>query len=110
MIFLVLNENYMFPSWGLLRGLYGDCAGTVRGLYGGCGFIWLLLRTENTAAIDAATGEPWDPEASLLLRRLKVYRFTQHMDRPRVQIHFCAHCFAYFLKSQAEARAPPAPH
>ena len=50
------------------------------------------------AAINPDTGNPWDSEASMIMRRLKVYRFTQKVPKPRSQIPFCAHCFANFFK------------
>ena len=39
-----------------------------------------------------STGDPWDAKASMINRRLKVYRFTRCVAKPREQISFCAHC------------------
>ena len=56
---------------------------------------------EHGAQINQATGDPWDADASMLLRRLKVYRFTVRATKPQRQICFCARCFVQLLKSQA---------
>ena len=60
-----------------------------------------LERLEYYAQINPSTGDPWEANASMINRRLKVYRFTQRVAKPREQISFCAHCFAKFVKSQA---------
>ena len=54
------------------------------------------------AQIDPNTGNPWDTDASMVWRRLKVYKFFRKTPRPRGDtICFCGHCFARFLKAQA---------
>ena len=56
--------------------------------------------TDNVP-IDPATGLHWDADATMLLRRLKVYRFTQRMPKPAKKIPFCARCFAQYVQCQA---------
>ena len=56
---------------------------------------------EHAAQINQATGDPWDADASMVMRRLKVYRFTVRATKPQRQICFCACCFVQLLKSQA---------
>ena len=54
------------------------------------------------AQIDPNTGNPWDTDASMVWRRLKVYKFFRKTPIPRGDtICFCGHCFARFLKAQA---------
>ena len=64
---------------------------------------------EYYAQINPYTGDPWDADASMVMRRLKVYRFTQRVPKPRRQILFCAHCFAKLVKSQAAVWAAAHP-
>ena len=65
---------------------------------------------EYWAQINPQTGKPWDSDASMLVRRMKVYRFTEPTPS-NGQFPFCAHCFATYVKAQAAARpaAPAAP-
>lgn len=49
------------------------------------------------AADNPATGTPFDSDASMLYRRLKVYPFTQRIPKPPPKTPFCGHCFAYCL-------------
>ena len=60
---------------------------------------------ESSGEIDASTGKPWDSDASMLLRRLKVYRFTQRVPKPRRTIPYCGRCFSRLIKEQADAWA-----
>ena len=53
------------------------------------------------AEINPATNAPWDAEASMLMRRLKIYPFTQKIPKPRQHIPFCGHCFAHLVMTQA---------
>ena len=63
---------------------------------------------EYYAQINPATGNPWDTEASMITRRLKVFRFTRRMPKPP-KFPFCKHCFANFLKTQASTWAAHVP-
>ena len=56
---------------------------------------------EYYAEINPVTGDPWDANASMVRRRLKVYGFTTRVPKPREQISFCACCFAKFVQAQA---------
>ena len=62
---------------------------------------------ERYAQVNPQTGAPWDAEASMIMRRLKVYRFTQKVPGPPSKFPFCAHCFAKFIHEQAASWAPP---
>ena len=53
------------------------------------------------AQINPSTGAPWDANASMVNRRLKVYRFCHRVDKPRGQLPFCTRCFAELVTSQA---------
>ena len=55
--------------------------------------------------INPSTGAPWDTNASMVSRRLKVYKFCHRVDKPREQLKFCPHCFANLVQSQAAAWA-----
>ena len=57
------------------------------------------------AAIDARTGRPYDADASMLLRRLKIYRFTQRVRKPAQRFPFCACCFSRLVLQQGRAAA-----
>ena len=63
-----------------------------------------LERLESYAEINPETGDPWDADASMLLRRLKVYKFKQRTQKPKDKLKFCGHCFANLLINQARAR------
>lgn len=58
---------------------------------------------ESMAAVDAKTGRPYDADASMLLRRLRIYRFTKRMSKPPVKFPFCARCFSALVLNQASA-------
>ena len=58
---------------------------------------------EDNAQINIATGLPWDTDAAMILRRLKVYRFEQKMPKPAANFDFCGSCFARFLHGQSAA-------
>ena len=55
------------------------------------------------AADDPTTGRPKDAEASMLLRRLKIYSFTQRLPsvHNEPKIAFCGHCFSTLVLTQA---------
>lgn len=58
------------------------------------------LRADATA--DPRTGRPRDANASMVLRRLKVYHFTQQLQKPQRSIPYCAHCFAELVLAQRQ--------
>ena len=55
------------------------------------------------AADDPTTGRPKDAEASMLLRRLKIYSFTRRLPsvHNEPKIAFCGHCFSTLVLTQA---------
>ena len=63
-----------------------------------------LSRLEHAAQINPETGLPWNTDASMLLRRLKVFKFTTRVGKPERTVPFCKHCFATLLFAQAGAR------
>ena len=56
---------------------------------------------ESLAAVDEKTGRPYDADASMLLRRLKIYRFAKRVAKPACKFPFCASCFSKLLLQQA---------
>ena len=58
---------------------------------------------EKAAADNPRTGQPTDSDASMLLRRLKIYRFTVRLEAPAGQeaVPHCARCFAQLVLNQA---------
>ncbi len=56
---------------------------------------------ESYAQVDPATGVPWNADASMICRRLKVHRFPHRVQKPSSNFPFCRHCFANLLMSQA---------
>ena len=53
-----------------------------------------IEKLEEWAADDPQTGVPKSAEASMILRRLKVYRFERRIPKPPPKLPFCGHCFA----------------
>ena len=62
-----------------------------------------LSSLQYSAEINPATGQPWDTDASMLLRRLKVYEFHTRVPKPAAIFPFCAACFVRLLQGQAAA-------
>ena len=56
-----------------------------------------LLNLEAWAIDRPETGTPWDANASMLCRRLKVYHVTKRVPKPVSALQTCPHCFADFL-------------
>ena len=65
-----------------------------------------LAWLEQQAQVNPATGAPWDADAAMLWRRLKVYKFTAKLPKPPREIPFCGRCFAHFLDAQASLWTP----
>ena len=55
------------------------------------------------AAVDPTTGAPVDTNASMLLRRLRIYNFTRRISQPPANIPYCGRCFATFVYQHANA-------
>ncbi|CAK0841393.1 unnamed protein product [Prorocentrum cordatum] len=68
---------------------------------------------EAAAQPNPATGKPFDTEASMLMRRLKIFRFNVRQPKPAATLPHCPRCFARLVIGQATAyaaaAAPPAP-
>ena len=85
--------------------------------YGGTAPIFATGRLSDIQALadlaadNPATGNPFDSEASMLHRRLKVYPFTSQIAKPPAKTPFCGHCFAYFVlnKGRFPNQASPWP-
>ena len=53
--------------------------------------------------INPVTGAPYDTNASMVFRRLKVYKFRVRIVEPDQQIPYCPACLARLVLSQAGA-------
>ena len=58
---------------------------------------------QDLAAGDEETGVPHDADAAMLLRRLKIYKFSKRMPKVarEASVPFCARCFAQLVLTQA---------
>ena len=80
-------------------------------LYQGTAPIFVTTKTQDIeelrarAAVDGHTGQPRDGDASMLLRRLKVYHFTCRVPKPGRRLPYCGRCFAQLVCSQATSAA-----
>ena len=52
-----------------------------------------MARLEKLSEIDRATGLPQDADASMIYRRLKVYKFNTRIAKPVSKIAYCPACF-----------------
>ena len=59
-----------------------------------------LQSLEQRGSINPTAGAPYDADASMIYRRLKVHRFMHRLPKPR-KFRFCGHCFAELVSSQA---------
>ena len=60
------------------------------------------------ASDDPRTGKPWDADASMLVRRLRIYEFNVRMEKPSRTLPFCGHCFAQLVLQQGAQDQPMA--
>jgi hypothetical protein len=60
-----------------------------------------IQRLEAQAAIDPTTGAPLNADASMMYRRLKIYRYHTKVQKPPRKVKYCARCFAHLVLSQA---------
>ena len=58
-----------------------------------------LLELEAWALDRPDTGAPWDANASMLWRRLKVYHFTKRIPKPPKALKTCPCCFSQLILS-----------
>jgi hypothetical protein len=56
---------------------------------------------ESHASINPCTNAPWDADASMLLRRLKVYKYTKKVAKPPARLKYCPRCFVDLVMAQA---------
>jgi hypothetical protein len=64
-----------------------------------------IQRLEALAAVDPSTGAPRNADASMLLRRLKVHRYTTRIAKPKDKVKYCGRCFANLVLTQAPLAA-----
>eukprot|EP00973_Karenia_brevis_P001484 201874-Karenia_brevis.AAC.1 len=62
-----------------------------------------IAKLRYRASENPQTGTPWDADASMLLRRLKIYEFNVRVEKPANIIPYCAHCFGNLVLQQAAA-------
>jgi len=63
-----------------------------------------LKELQRAAQVDPETGEPFDADASMVWRRLKVYEFRTRIPKPQgKRMPFCGSCFARLLLQHAPA-------
>ena len=62
-----------------------------------------LTWLETQASINPYTNAPWDTDASMLFRRLKIYKYTKKVPKPPARLKYCPRCFVDLLISQAGA-------
>ena len=61
-----------------------------------------IARFEKLSEIDPATGLAKDADASMIYRRLKVYKFLTRIPKAAGKIKYCPACFAKLVLSQAQ--------
>ena len=64
-----------------------------------------LAWSESQASINERTNAPWDADASMLLRRLKVYKYMEKVPKPPARFKYCPRCFVDLLLAQAGEEA-----
>ena len=60
-----------------------------------------MKRLKRLSALDPVTGDPYDTNASMCFRRLKVYEYNTRITKSTTKIPYCARCFAQLVVSQA---------
>ena len=60
-----------------------------------------IIALRQAAADDPNTGCPRDAEASMILRRLKVYEFNARIAKPSATLKYCGHCFASLVLNES---------
>ena len=68
-----------------------------------------LLDLEAWALDRPDSGTPWDANASMLCRRLKVYPFKHRVPKPPTKLKTCGRCFAELLLTPSSASSSSAP-
>jgi hypothetical protein len=57
-----------------------------------------LERLEKLCYVSPETGEPLNAEASMIYRRLKVYKFKTRVPKPMTKFNYSGRCFAHYLR------------
>lgn len=60
-----------------------------------------MERFADLAKVDPKTGHPQDADASMIYRRLKVYKFLVRVPKPSGKVTYCPACFARMVMAQA---------
>ena len=63
-----------------------------------------LESLQSHAQLNPATGSPWDAQASIICRHLKIYKFPTRVAKPPKTIAYCGHCFSRLRKSRSLLR------
>ena len=66
-------------------------------IYHGTAPVFITTKAQDIEALRAAG----DGDASMLLRRLRVFTFTRRVAPPEVRVLNCAHCFARLISGRA---------
>ena len=59
-----------------------------------------MEKLEWLSAVNPSTGTAYDVNASMVFRRLKVYKFTAKLVKPKEQRIYCQCCFATLVLGQ----------
>ena len=59
-----------------------------------------LTWLESQASINPYTNAPWHADASMLYRRLEIYKYTK-VPKPPARLKYCPRCFVNLLMAQA---------
>ena len=62
-----------------------------------------VSRLQRWAEVNPKTGNPWDADASMICRRLKIYEYNVRIQKPPCGLRYCASCFARLVLQQASA-------
>ena len=62
-----------------------------------------MERLAELSTVDPKTGHPQDADASMIYRRLKVYKFLVRVPKPSAKVKYCPACFAQMVMAQAGA-------
>ena len=62
-----------------------------------------LVTLEGWALDRPGTGTPWDANASILFRRLKVYHYSKRIPKPPKGLKTCSRCFVDLLMPSSAA-------
>ena len=72
--------------------LDGLCVDLIKGCDGTDSFVFQTFEEAEAAKREGRTSE-----LTMLMRRLRIYRFLRRVEAPAKQMRPCAHCFAHFV-------------